>query len=86
MAVVLWLTVGGYHGGAVLWRTAALLAIGSMTPAMTGQVNGTAGSWDPGDVNACEEGEEKVTEWADGTRRGGGGPAKAFRRVRRGSC
>jgi hypothetical protein len=58
MVVVLWPTVGGYHGGAVLRRTVALLAIGSTTPATAGQVKGAAGSWDPGDVNAREEGEE----------------------------
>jgi hypothetical protein len=61
MAVVLWPTVGGYHCGTVLWRTAALLAIGSTTPATIGQVKGAAGSRDHGDVNVREEGEEKVT-------------------------
>jgi hypothetical protein len=48
MVVVLWPTVGGYHGGAVLRRTVALLAIGSTTPAMAGQVKGRSrlvGSW-----------------------------------------
>jgi hypothetical protein len=72
MVVLLWLTVGGYHGGAVLRRTAGLLAIGSTTPATTGQVKGAAGSQDHGDVSAREEGQEKVTKRAGGTCRGGG--------------
>jgi hypothetical protein len=42
-----------------------------------GQVKGAGGSRDPGDVNVREEGEKKVTEWANVTRRGGG-LAKVF--------
>jgi hypothetical protein len=40
MAVVSWPVVGGYHGGAVPRRTAALLTIGSTTPATAGHVKG----------------------------------------------
>jgi hypothetical protein len=72
MEVVLWSMVSGYHGSAMLRRTAALLAVGSTTPATAGRVEGAAGSWDHGDDDACEEGEEEVTKQAGGTRRRGG--------------